>query len=39
VYGPQAWVLAHSRDRGLLDAIVRDDAALTRLDAEWWMAF
>ena len=39
VYGPQAWVLVHSRDRDLLDAIRRDDAALTRLDAEWWMAF
>jgi hypothetical protein len=39
IYGPQAWVLVHSRDRGLLDAIARDEVGLTRLDAEWWMAF
>jgi hypothetical protein len=39
VYGPDAWVLVHSRDRDLLDTIVRDDAGITRLDAEWWMAF
>jgi hypothetical protein len=39
VYGPGVWVLVHSRDRKLLETVVRDQAALTRLDAEWWTAF
>jgi hypothetical protein len=39
VYGPGAWILVHARDRGLLETIARDQAALTRLDAEWWTAF
>jgi hypothetical protein len=32
-------VLAHARDRALLDTILRGDAALSRLDGEWWMRF
>lgn len=39
VYGPDTWVLVHARDRELLAVVARDDAALTRLDGEWWMAF
>ena len=39
VYGPDTWVLVHARDRELLAIVTRDDAALTRLDGEWWMAF
>jgi GNAT acetyltransferase-like protein len=38
-YGPGSWVLLHARDRALLDAVARDEVALTRLDAEWWLAF
>jgi hypothetical protein len=39
VHGPDTWVLVHARDPELLAAVARDDAALTRLDGEWWMAF
>jgi hypothetical protein len=39
VYGSDTWVLVHARNRELLDVVARDDAALTRLDGEWWMAF
>ena len=38
-HGPDTWVLVHARDRELLAVVARDDAALTRLDGEWWMAF
>lgn len=39
VYGPDAWVLVHSRNPELLSVVARDEATLTRLDGEWWMAF
>ena len=29
-------MLAHSRDRGILDAIYSGNSLLTRLDGEWW---
>lgn len=32
-------VLAHSRDPELLGCILQGDAALTRLDGEWWTRF
>jgi hypothetical protein len=32
-------VLVHSRDSKLLSCIFKGDAALTRLDGEWWMRF
>jgi hypothetical protein len=36
---PAVSVLAHARDREILNAIQRGDAFLTRLDGEWWMRF
>lgn len=33
------WMLVHSRDSGLLQAIHRGDAFLTRLEGEWWIGF
>jgi hypothetical protein len=39
VYWPDTWVLVHARDRERRAAVARDDAALTRLDGEWWMGF
>lgn len=32
-------VVIHSRTPGILDAIRRGDAGLTRLEGEWWMRF
>lgn len=32
-------VLFHSRHQAVTDAILRGDAALSRLDGEWWMRF
>lgn len=32
-------VLVHSRNRELLDCILRGDAAFSRLDGEWWARF
>lgn len=32
-------VLIHSRNAALLAAVLRGDAALSRLDGEWWMRF
>lgn len=36
---PGSWVVAHSRNAALLDAIHRGDAFLTRLEGEWWARF
>lgn len=36
---PWPTVLFHSRHQALRDAILRGDAALSRLDGEWWMRF
>ena len=36
---PGNGVLVHSRDSELLGTILQGDAALTRLDGEWWMRF
>lgn len=33
------WTLVHSKDPGLLQAIYRGDAVLTRLEGEWWTCF
>lgn len=33
-----SWILIHSRDPGLLQAIHSGDAFLTRLDGEWWIS-
>lgn len=32
------WMLVHSRDRRILNAIQAGDAFLTRLEGEWWIA-
>ena len=32
-------VVVHSPNRAILDSICRGDAALTRVDGEWWMRF
>ncbi len=32
-----SWLLAHARRPGILDAIHRGDAFLSRLDGEWWI--
>ena len=32
-------VLVHSRDGALMNTILQGDAALSRLDGEWWMRF
>ncbi|HYE93021.1 MAG TPA: hypothetical protein VEA38_18465 [Terriglobales bacterium] len=37
--GAESWVMLHARDRELLDAVARDDGAITRLDGEWWIAY
>jgi hypothetical protein len=31
-----AWVLVHARSRRALDVIGRGDAALSRMEGEWW---
>lgn len=33
----EAGVLVHSRDMSIINAILRGDALLTRMDGEWWM--
>ena len=32
-------VLAHARDREIVDAFQRGDASISRLDGEWWLRF
>ena len=34
-----SWVLAHSRDPGVMEAVQQGDCFLSRLDGEWWMRF
>jgi len=34
-----SWMLVHSRNSELLQAIHRGDAFLTRLEGEWWIGF
>lgn len=36
---PSLGVLVQAKDRAILDAIQRGDAALSRLDGEWWLRF
>jgi hypothetical protein len=33
------WTLAHCRDPEVLDALLRGEALLTRLEGEWWVRF
>jgi hypothetical protein len=37
LHPPDTWVLAHSRHPDVLEALVRGDAFLSRLDGEWWV--
>ena len=34
-----AWTLVHSRHADVMDAILRGEAFLSRLDGEWWLRF
>lgn len=33
-----SWILVHSKNPDLLQAVYRGDAVLTRLDGEWWIS-
>ena len=37
--GAASWVLVHSKNREILNAINEGDACISRLDGEWWINF